>query len=134
MRDCNPREAEAMVQTWRDSWFEEDGLRVLYVLPRPWTDQTLPMTLDPAPQQLVRVMVGRAEILTPDLQQRLSALLLKASKGEEQSRQMAEVELRKLGRFAEPAVRLATESAGSEVRDSAWKILLAAAIKTDESL
>src|SRR5262249_18446744 len=29
-----PSEARAMIKTWRDSWFEEDGLRVLYVLPR----------------------------------------------------------------------------------------------------
>jgi len=35
------REAQAMVNTWRDSWFEEDGLRVLYTLPREWTDRTL---------------------------------------------------------------------------------------------
>src|SRR6185295_8646373 len=36
------REATAMVKTWRDSWMEEKGLRVLYVLPRAWTDRILP--------------------------------------------------------------------------------------------
>ncbi len=45
-----PREAAAMVKTWRDSWFEEDGFRVLYVLPRAWTDRTLPLKLEPAPR------------------------------------------------------------------------------------
>src|SRR5205823_11569620 len=58
-------EAAAMVNTWKDSWFAEDGLRVLYVLPREWTDRTLPLTIAPAPRDLVRVMVGRAEVLTP---------------------------------------------------------------------
>ena len=36
-----PREATAMVDTWKSSWFAEDGTRVLYVLPRAWTDRTL---------------------------------------------------------------------------------------------
>src|SRR5436190_13650942 len=43
------READAMMKTWRESWFEEDGLRVLYMLPRKWTDDTLPLTLEPGP-------------------------------------------------------------------------------------
>jgi hypothetical protein len=60
------REAQAMVNTWRDSWFEENGLRVLYTLPREWTDRTLPLTFDPKPRELVRVMVGRAEVFTPE--------------------------------------------------------------------
>src|SRR5262249_19136084 len=59
-----PREAQAMVNTWKDSWFAEDGLRVLYLLPRAWTDRTLPLTLQPIPSEVVRVMVGRAEVLT----------------------------------------------------------------------
>lgn len=59
-------EATAMVATWRDAWLEEDGLRVLYLMPREWTDATLPLDLNPAPRELVRVMVGRAEVFTPD--------------------------------------------------------------------
>ena len=61
-------EAEAMVNTWRDSWFEEQGLRILYVLPRVWTDQILPIELNPRPRELVRVMVGRAELITPRIE------------------------------------------------------------------
>ena len=59
-----PREAAAMVKTWTDSWFQEDGIRVLYTLPGAWTDRTLPLKLAPAPRELVRVMVGRAEIIS----------------------------------------------------------------------
>src|SRR5581483_4576538 len=58
-----PREAAAMVKTWDNSWFTEPGVRVLYMLPRAWTDQTLPMSIDPKPKELVRVMVGRAELI-----------------------------------------------------------------------
>jgi hypothetical protein len=63
-----PREATAMVNTWKDSWFDEEGTRVLYIMPRAWTDATLPMKLSPAPDELVRVMVARAEVLSPKVE------------------------------------------------------------------
>jgi hypothetical protein len=59
-----PDEAHAMLETWRDSWFEE-GSRLIYIVPRGFVDQILPLTIDPAPEQMVRVFVGRLEIITP---------------------------------------------------------------------
>jgi hypothetical protein len=99
------REAQAMVNTWRDSWFEENGVRVLYTLPRKWTDQTLPLALDPKPRELVRVMVGRAEVLTPATQKKLSDALAKAQQGDNEARATVMAECKKLGRFAEPALQ-----------------------------
>jgi len=63
-----PKEAAAMIKTWNDSWFEE-GLRLFYFVPRAAADAILPITLDPKPEELVRVFVGRAEILTPEMEQ-----------------------------------------------------------------
>ncbi|MBL9173293.1 MAG: hypothetical protein JNL10_07160 [Verrucomicrobiales bacterium] len=60
----NEDEAAAMIDTWRESWFGEDGLRVFFLLPRDWTDATLPLHLNPPPRELVRVLVGRAEVIT----------------------------------------------------------------------
>jgi hypothetical protein len=60
-----PKEAQAMVKTWKDQWFEE-GLRVFYVLPRAATDAALPLTVEPRPDSLVRTMVTRVEVLTPE--------------------------------------------------------------------
>src|SRR5262249_53002590 len=77
-----PREASAMVHTWKNSWFEEDGLRVLYILPRAWTDEIIPLKLEPAPQELVRVMVGRAEIISRELEQQLSTKITIAQAGD----------------------------------------------------
>jgi hypothetical protein len=99
------READAMVNTWRDSWFEEDGLRVLYTLPREWTDRTLPLALNPKPRELVRVMVGRAEVFTPTTEKKLSDALAMAQKGDTEARAIVMSECKKLGRFAEPALR-----------------------------
>jgi hypothetical protein len=57
-------EAHAMVETWKDSWFEE-GSRLIYIVPRGFIDDILPLTIDPAPGQVVRCFVGRLEIVTP---------------------------------------------------------------------
>ena len=59
-------EAEAMVKTWEDSWFEE-GLRVLYILPEAEVDALLPVYMSPYPQEFERVMVGRVEVITPEM-------------------------------------------------------------------
>jgi len=57
-------EAHAMVETWKDSWFEE-GSRLIYIVPSGFIDKVLPLTIDPVPTQIVRVFVGRLEIVTP---------------------------------------------------------------------
>jgi len=62
------KEAEAMVETWRDSWFE-DGTRVLYVYPRNQVDTLLPLSITPKPTAIDRVFVGRVEVLSPWTQQ-----------------------------------------------------------------
>ena len=112
-----PREADAMVKTWRDSWFAEDGVRVLYVLPQTWTERTLPMSLNPAPNQLVRVMVGRAEVLTPHLVSSLAQQLQKAGHGDTAASDQARATLKGLGRFAEPAFTRALAAANIQPQD-----------------
>jgi hypothetical protein len=121
------REAAAMIKTWQESWFAEDGVRVLYVLPRAWTDRTLPLTLDPSPRELVRVMVGRAEVLLPAAQQTLAVNLSKASEGDADARQEALKQLKKLGRFAEPALQLATKNASAKTGETGWRLFQTAA-------
>jgi hypothetical protein len=60
-----PKEAQAMVETWRDSWFEE-GSRLIYIVPSLAVDAILPLQVEPAPSQTVRVFVGRIELVTPE--------------------------------------------------------------------
>jgi hypothetical protein len=57
-------EARAMVETWRNSWFEE-GSRLLYIVPPAFVNEVLPLSIKPAPAQTVRVFVGRLELVTP---------------------------------------------------------------------
>lgn len=66
-----PREATAMVDTWADSWFAEEGTRIFYMVPRETTDSVLPLTISPAPDETVRVLVGRVEVLEPSVEREL---------------------------------------------------------------
>jgi hypothetical protein len=57
------KEAAAMVETWRDSWFEE-GTRVFYIMPYQSVADILPLTMQPEPATLARVFVGRMDVIT----------------------------------------------------------------------
>ena len=106
------KEARAMVKTWRDSWFEE-GLRVFYILPRKVTDAVLPVRIEPQPDELVRVLVGRTELITPEMEQEVASSLVKlkgafSPEAEEEVRRI----LAKYGRFAQPIVKRVLRQAG----------------------
>ena len=69
-----PKEAAAMIATWRDSWFDE-GMRVFYLTPRSVVDDVLPLHITPAPESVARVFVGRIELLPEYLKQTLTAAI-----------------------------------------------------------
>jgi hypothetical protein len=69
-----PKEAQAMLATWRDSWFEE-GTRIFYILPRAAVDRALPLRVSPAPQSIARVFVGRVEVLAPATRESLQTAI-----------------------------------------------------------
>lgn len=99
-------EAKAMVNTWAKSYFRSAGLRVLYVVPRSWTDDLLPLSMSPMPaaEDLVRVLVGRVEVLTAAAEQSLLAAVTRLTyKDYDNVQQMMadETEVRDLDRFAE---------------------------------
>lgn len=100
------KEAAALVNTWRDSWFEEPGLRVLYLLPREWTDRVLPLDIKPAPARTVRVMVGRAELLQPAIERKLYNEFSRFKNSDRKSHTEIANSVNRLGfgRFLEPAL------------------------------
>jgi hypothetical protein len=55
-------EAEAMLNTWKKSYFEKPGLRVFYLAPREWTDYFLPLDIS-VPARVNRVIVGRIDLV-----------------------------------------------------------------------
>ena len=72
-----PREARAMIETWRDSWFEE-GTRLFYIVPQHDIDSILPLEIQPAPARVTRVFVGRMEIITSEIQEDVRQALAKS--------------------------------------------------------
>jgi hypothetical protein len=89
-----PDEAHAMVETWRDSWFEE-GSRLIYLVPRGFVDKILPLIVNPTPAQTIRVFVGRLEIVTPATAKAVQTALASQD----------DVTLNKYGRFLKPILQ-----------------------------
>jgi hypothetical protein len=98
------REAAAMVETWRDSWFE-DGLRLFYIVPRTSIDEVLPLEITPAPANTARVFVGRIEIITPAIVAEVKAGVLARDRAP----------IAKYGRFLKPILaRITSRSTAAE--------------------
>jgi hypothetical protein len=95
-------EAKAMIATWSDAWFRESGSRMFVLLPRNWVDTVLPLHIQPKPQKLMRVFVGRFETFTPEQEQTLLTLVQSASPID--SGTAAKFRDLRLGRFANAAV------------------------------
>jgi hypothetical protein len=102
------KEARAMVKTWDHAWFGEEGTRLLYLVPRAKTDEVLPIRIEPAPTELVRVLVGRHDFLTPE-EEALADRELKRLNAAEAEAQRAREALGRLGRFSNEARSLAAK-------------------------
>jgi hypothetical protein len=119
-------EARAMVATWSRSWFQKDGARVIYVLPRSEVDQVLPLSLQPAPRELVRTLVGRLEFITTAAQQNVERALRDSSSPDGAVRGAGELALAALDRFLEPHLRnVASNGSDAAVRALAERRLAA---------
>lgn len=93
-RGLYPDEAHAMLETWRNSWFEE-GSRLLYIAPTGFVNGVLPLSIAPVPAQTVRVFVGRLEIVTPATKRAVERALANHDGAT----------LEKYGRFLEPILQ-----------------------------
>jgi len=99
------KEAQAMVNTWEQSYFRSEGLRLLYILPRATVDAVIPLQVQPAPDHLVRVMVGRVEVLTPAKERQIERAVADLDAAEPLVKKTAQAALNRLGRLREPVLR-----------------------------
>jgi hypothetical protein len=98
------REAEAMVETWSDSWFEE-GMRLFYIVPPAFVDAILPLEIAPVPSDITRVFVGRLELVTAATRTALAHALATGDRAT----------LEKYGRFLQPiGLRILADAAPEE--------------------
>lgn len=119
------KEAKAMIKTWRGSWFEE-GLRIFYILPRQITDTVLPIQIEPQPTELVRVMVCRTEVITPEMEAGIRTSIVNLDSPSASQRLAAKQTIDKYGRFAEPILKRVMQ----KTTDSALQLRIAKLIKS----
>jgi hypothetical protein len=103
-------EALAMVNTWKRQWFRTPGVRVLYLMPEAWTNGSIPLSIEPKPDAIKRVMMIRTEVITPELEEVDVKAALELEKPE--TAEAAKEHFRALGRFAEPRLRRALSLLG----------------------
>jgi hypothetical protein len=118
----NADEASAMVATWSRSWFTSDGVRVLWLVPRPTVDALLPLSIEPTPAKIERALVGRIECVAPQTEREVEAAILNAAGADPAAAAAGKERLASLGRFLEahlhraiarttdPAVKKAAEA------------------------
>ena len=117
------KEAKAMIETWKDSWFEE-GLRVFYVLTRKSTDKILPLKVEPQPKEIVRVMVGRTEVITPEMEQAVRKQVKLLRSNSAKVREDAANDLKKYGRFYEQILKnILADEKDKQVRAQIQKLI-----------
>ena len=85
------QEARAMVDTWRDTWFEQ-GTRIFYIVPSRTVDSILPLEVSPRPVGIARAFVGRMEVITPATQNEVRTAIVKKDR----------TTMETYGRFLEP--------------------------------
>jgi len=56
-----PDEADAMLNTWQHAYFQREGTRLMFIVPRAWVDAHLPLTIS-VPAEIVRVFIGRIDL------------------------------------------------------------------------
>ncbi|MEX2285880.1 MAG: hypothetical protein WD648_02250 [Planctomycetaceae bacterium] len=129
------KEARAMVNTWKSSWFGEQGTRLLYAVPQSITDKLLPLSISPPPDQTIRVLIGRLEIMTSADEARVTKLVRSSASARKAAIIVANqagkpfefawpAELKRLGRLVEPAlVRVSKVSEDPTVRLEARMLL-----------
>ncbi len=125
------KEAAAMVATWQQSWFTENGTRVLYMVPESITEKLLPLHISPQPQKMLRVLVGRMEIMSPSREKAMVQAVAqsvsdRAKHLEHQKMRRTDSpytlpeSIRTYGRMAEPALtRIASIAKESSIRREA---------------
>jgi hypothetical protein len=100
-----PDEAHAMLETWKNSWFEE-GARLLYIVPRAFVDSVLPLHVNPAPASTTRVFVGRLELITSTTAHAVESAFIDSDRDT----------LQKYSRFLEPIVISMVQQTSDEAR------------------
>ena len=129
-------EALAMARTWQHGYFQDEGLRVLYVLPTRFIDRELPLHIEDVSRkkakadfQVVRTFVGRTELLSRSRETALESAVYDFALGNAIEQDVAAAQLDRWGRFAVPYLnRVVALTDDAAVRAAAEERLAALAL------
>jgi hypothetical protein len=117
-------EARALGQVWKKDFFETEGLSMFYRLPQDEYDRMLPLTVNPRPEKLARVMLVHHPHCEPDLAERVLGLVKDLESNDFNVRVQAHKRLEALGRTAFVHMLRARRTTNDpEVRSRLKKIL-----------
>ena len=124
------KEAAGMTAIWTPELFTAEGVRVIVSLPGPDIETLLPMTIDPAPARLVRVLLAHIECLSTADAKTIDELIDRLGSDDVGERDAANDKLKAFGPRAERALRKAVKSsADAEVRHRAETLLKSLGVK-----
>ena len=87
-------------------------------------DEILPLTVAPKPKETVRVFVGRAEIITPEMEQDVKREVGLLRSTSAKVREQAQANLKKHGRFYEPILKsILQNESNAAVRKQIQKLI-----------
>jgi hypothetical protein len=98
-------EAEGLVDIWRQEFFGQPGLHLLYRLPPAEYDRMLPLQVAPKPEKVARVGLAWQPHLEADLPKRVEDLVEKLRDEDIDTRERATSDLRLMGVAAVPRLR-----------------------------
>ncbi len=99
------KEAEGLVEIWKDEFFGADGVRVLLVTPRTVYDRLLPLSVAPAPARVERVLIAHIECVDDGRRAQIATWIEQLSSNELDDRMAADARLRELGPLAHAQIR-----------------------------
>jgi hypothetical protein len=104
-------EAKVIADVWKKAFFETDGLTTFYRLPQSEYDRLLPLTVNPKPEKVVRVMLGHQPRCEPELAEQVQKLIEQLSAREFPQRVAAQKQLSAIGKAALPYLNRALKDA-----------------------
>lgn len=107
-------EAARVTEIWTREFFRTDGHRMLALLPREKIDALLPLSIDPAPDELVRVLIVHVECLTPADRDAVAVEIAALGADDPAKRDAATEALSKRGPTVEGALREARAATRDE--------------------
>ncbi|MCJ8330491.1 MAG: hypothetical protein HRT89_17775 [Lentisphaeria bacterium] len=120
-----PKESKGMTDIWQKQYFENEGLRIFYVMPRKLQDSFLKLSFSVTPVSLIRTNVVQYEIFTPEREKAVFLMIQKLGAETFRERRKAQEKLLKADEFSDAYMKkVLNEVDDPEISERLKSILL----------